>query len=197
MQKAISLDASQLDAYHVLAQAYVRQNKLDAARQTYEKRLAEKPNDVAAQTLVATILFSQGKAADARAGLEKALSIDPRAAVASNNLAYLDAEAGANLDIALNRAQTAKAALPDDPDVNDTLGWVYVKKSLPALAVSPLGAGDPEEAVRADLSLSSRRGALEGGRQGSRTSGNLARLVALAIVPRAADAKRALDTLGR
>jgi hypothetical protein len=33
------------------------------------------------------------------------LAVDARAAVASNNLAYLDAEAGTNLDVALNRAQ--------------------------------------------------------------------------------------------
>jgi tetratricopeptide (TPR) repeat protein len=50
----------------------------------------------------------------------------------------MDAEAGTNLDIALNRAQTAKAASPDDPDIDDTLGWIYVKKGLPALAISPL-----------------------------------------------------------
>jgi tetratricopeptide (TPR) repeat protein len=28
--------------------------------------------------------------------------------------------------------------MPDDPSVDDTLGWVYYKKNLPALAVKPL-----------------------------------------------------------
>jgi Flp pilus assembly protein TadD len=50
----------------------------------------------------------------------------------------MDAQAGTNLDVALNRAQAAKAALPDDPDIDDTLGWVYVKRGLPALAITPL-----------------------------------------------------------
>jgi Flp pilus assembly protein TadD len=50
----------------------------------------------------------------------------------------MDAELGTSLDVALNRAQVAKAASPDDSDLNDTLGWVYVKRGLPALAVNPL-----------------------------------------------------------
>jgi Flp pilus assembly protein TadD len=69
---------------------------------------------------------------------QKVLALDPRAAVAANNLAYMHAEAGTNLDIALNLAQVAKAELPDDPDVNDTLGWVYYKRDLANLALDPL-----------------------------------------------------------
>jgi tetratricopeptide (TPR) repeat protein len=95
--------------------------------------------------MVARILYVQGKPAESRARFEKILSIDPRAAVAANNLAYMDAEAGTNLDVALNRAQTAKAALPEDADVNDTLGWIYVKRGLPALAITPL-----EQAIQKD-----------------------------------------------
>ena len=32
----------------------------------------------------------------------------------------------------------ARTQLPDRPEVNDTLGWIYHKKGLSALAVSPL-----------------------------------------------------------
>ena len=47
-------------------------------------------------------------------------------------------------------AQTAKAALPDDPDVNDTLGWVYYKRELPSMAIEPFQQSiktDPNNAI--------------------------------------------------
>ena len=61
-----------------------------------------------------------------------------RSAVAANNLAWIYAEEGGNLDRALQLAQTAKAALPKSHEVNDTLGWIYVKKGLGSLAVPVL-----------------------------------------------------------
>jgi Flp pilus assembly protein TadD len=70
--------------------------------------------------------------------------------VAANNLAYLYAMAGDNLDVALNLAQSAKASAPDDADIDDTLGWIYYKRGLPALAVEPLRrsvAKDPKNAL--------------------------------------------------
>jgi Flp pilus assembly protein TadD len=48
------------------------------------------------------------------------------------------ASRGEQLDRALQLAQAAKADRPDDPEVNDTLGFVYLKKQLPSLAIPPL-----------------------------------------------------------
>jgi tetratricopeptide (TPR) repeat protein len=64
------------------------------------------------------------------------VAMNPRAAVASNNLAWLYAEGGGNLDVALQLAQAAHAQLTDNPQVNDTLGWVYYKKGLSTKAVA-------------------------------------------------------------
>src|SRR5204863_10054592 len=132
-----------------------------------------------------------------REAFEQTLSVDTRAAVASNNLAYLDAEAGSNLDVALNRAQAAKAALPDDADVNDTLGWIYVKQGLPALAVSPL-----EQAIQKRPSEPLYHYHLGVAHQKAgdkdRAREELSRALSLSSsFPNAADAKRALETLGR
>ena len=90
---------------------------------------------VGAQTVVGMILQMQNKQAEAQASYEKVLSMDSRAAVAANNLAWLYAEGGGNLDVALELAQTAKSQLANSPEVSDTLGWVYYKKGLPSLAV--------------------------------------------------------------
>ena len=65
--------------------------------------------------------------------------------MAANNLAWLYAEKGQNLDAALQLAQSAKAELPELSEVNDTLGFVYLQKKLPDLAVVPL-----REAVQKD-----------------------------------------------
>jgi tetratricopeptide (TPR) repeat protein len=77
----------------------------------------------------------QNKLEAARARYEKVMEIDPQAAVAANNLAWLYAEGGGNLDLALQLAQTAKTKLPTNPEVNDTLGWIYYRKNLPELAI--------------------------------------------------------------
>jgi Flp pilus assembly protein TadD len=42
------------------------------------------------------------------------------------------------LDRALQLALAAKADLPDHPEVNDTLAYVYLRKQLPSLAIPPL-----------------------------------------------------------
>jgi tetratricopeptide (TPR) repeat protein len=66
---------------------------------------------------------------------QKALKINPNFAPAANNLAYLYAETGENVDIALNLAQMAKQQFPDDPSISDTHGWVYNKKNIFGRAV--------------------------------------------------------------
>jgi hypothetical protein len=40
--------------------------------------------------------------------------------------------------VASNIAAAAKQPMPNDPSVDDTIGWVYYKKDLPALPVKPL-----------------------------------------------------------
>ena len=71
------------------------------------------------------------------------MRLDPELAVAKNNLAYLIAETGGNLDRALDLAQEAKELLPDNPNAADTLGWVLYKKQSHDAAIGYL-----REAVR-------------------------------------------------
>ena len=51
-------------------------------------------------------------------------------AMALNNLAYLEADQGVDLDQALAHAQRAQQRLPGNPDVQDTLALVYIRKNL-------------------------------------------------------------------
>jgi tetratricopeptide (TPR) repeat protein len=85
------------------------------------------------------VLFEQeGKRDEARKVYEATVKINENASVAANNLAFIYAEQGTNLDMALQLATSAKQRLPNDASVDDTIGWVYYKKGLPALAVTPL-----------------------------------------------------------
>ena len=60
----------------------------------------------------------------------KAISINPGLSQALNNLAYLLAEYGGDLDEALRFALKAKSKNKDDPFIRDTVGWVYYKMGL-------------------------------------------------------------------
>jgi len=138
LQQALAADPGYMPGYYYLAQIYVRQKRLPEARQRYEEMLKQRPDNVAAHTMVAMLLQAENKPAEAKARYEKILQLDPRAVMAANNLAYMHAEDGTELDKALQLAQTALSVAPNEPDVNDTLGWLYYKKNMAALAVAPL-----------------------------------------------------------
>ena len=108
------------------------------AQREFEAIAARQPTSVAAHTMVAMALHAQGRVDEAEKKYEAILRIDPRAPVAANNLASLYLERGRDIDLALQLAQTAKGGLPDRPEVNDTLGWVYYQKGMMTLAIGPL-----------------------------------------------------------
>ena len=78
----------------------------------------------------AATLDNMKRRTEARPLYEQVLKIQPDQAVALNNLAYLLAEEGTELDAALTLAQRAKQKAPNDPMISDTLGWIYIKKGL-------------------------------------------------------------------
>ena len=88
--------------------------------------------------MLGMLLEAQGRRADAETRYQQTLQIDPRAAVAANNLAWIYVASNRNLDEALKLAQVAHQELPDNPNVNDTLGWIYFRKNIPAIAVRHL-----------------------------------------------------------
>jgi tetratricopeptide (TPR) repeat protein len=135
LRQAIELDASLLPPYEMLGQLYISQKKLDQARTEFEALAKRQAKPVSALTMSGMILMTQGQTEAAKKKFEDVLAIDPRAVIASNNLAWMHAEAGDDLDTALRLAQTATAQAPDQPELMDTLGWVYYKKNLPDLAI--------------------------------------------------------------
>ena len=136
LKRTVEADPHSLQAYAMLGRMYYTQGRLDLARIELEKFVATAPASVPGNTMLGTILDLQGKTQQAKVRYNTALQIDPRAAVAANNLAWIDANTeGANLDVALQLAQSAKAQLPNQHEVDDTLGWIYYKKGLATRAI--------------------------------------------------------------
>jgi len=137
-RRLLEIDANAIEAYGGLGAIYLSQNRLDEARKSFEELARRQEKPVAAETMLGTILVRQNRPGEARKHFERALQLDPRAAVAANNLAWDYANTGGNLDVALQLAQTAKAEIPDNASVSDTLGFIYYKKGLSAIAVTTL-----------------------------------------------------------
>lgn len=138
LKKTVEVDPQSLQAYAMLGKMYYQQGRLDLARQELEGFVTRAPKSVPANTMLGTILELQGKKDEAKQRYNEALQVDPLAAVAANNLAWINANTNGNLDMALQLAQTAKSQLPNRHEVDDTLGWIYYKKGLSSLAIESL-----------------------------------------------------------
>jgi tetratricopeptide (TPR) repeat protein len=135
LRDAIDLDSANLMAYSLLGQIYASQRRLNEARIEYEEVARRLPKTAGPPTMVGMLHEIQNNKEEAKRWYEKALIADPGAPVAANNLAWLTAEQGGNLDVALQLAQAAKSRLPNSHEVDDTLGWIYYKKGLNTLAI--------------------------------------------------------------
>src|SRR4029078_11122743 len=61
-----------------------------------------------------------------------------RAPMAATNLAWLYVSSNRQLEEALQLAQLAHQELPDEPNIADTLGWIYVQKKMETMAIPGL-----------------------------------------------------------
>jgi tetratricopeptide (TPR) repeat protein len=126
------------DLHIRLGEAYRRKGELDPAIECFRKGRDLNANDPAAHHPLALLLDQAGRRAEARAAYEQVLKLQPDSAIALNNLAYLIAEQGGDIDLALTYAQRAKQKYPKSPDISDTLGWIYIKKNLSGQAIGIL-----------------------------------------------------------
>jgi tetratricopeptide (TPR) repeat protein len=150
LRRAISIDPNFLPGYSMLANLYLRQSRLDSARTEFRNIVTKDPTALHARTMIGVLFEIENRLEEAQKAYEEAVAVSDRAPVAANNLAYMYAQSGTKLDDALKLAQAAKAALPDSPSVEDTLGFVYYQRNLAPLAVSSFERSiekDPKNAV--------------------------------------------------
>ena len=135
LKRAIDADSSRPEPFNALAMFYVRQNRLDEGKREFERIVERDPRSIGAHTMIATILRRQGYTDEAAAQYQKVLAIDHEAAVAANNLAWIYADRGQFLEEGLRLARIARSKMPSQPEVIDTIGWLYYKLRQPALAL--------------------------------------------------------------
>ena len=120
-----------------------------------------RPDEGPPHHFLAVLYEMTGKPKQAEEQYALAIDADSTLGEPKNNLAYLLAESGGDLDRALKLAQEAKAAMPESGSAADTLGWVLYKRGVPSAAVGYLreavqtmDPGDPGLGiVRTHLSL--------------------------------------------
>ncbi len=151
LKRAITADPRFSTGYAMLASFYVQQKRLDEARAEFEGMVKRDPSAAGPRTMVGLILETQGKKAEAKKWYEDTVAAINDAPIVANNLAMIYANEGNNLDQALQLAQAAKQRLPENADVDDTLGWIYYKKGLTSLAVGPLESATQRKPDNAEI----------------------------------------------
>jgi tetratricopeptide (TPR) repeat protein len=139
LRAAIDKDPSGLEAYGLLAMLYRETGQMDRAIRTFEQARDARPDSSGVHLALGTFYEQSGRVAEAMREYEEVVRRDPKQPIAKNNLAWLLAETGSGapeqLDRALALAQDARELLPENPNVADTLGWIYLKKELPKAAI--------------------------------------------------------------
>jgi tetratricopeptide (TPR) repeat protein len=123
------------DVWLRLGETYRRSGDLTNATASFKKAQEIAPNNVTAYLQLALLYDTTGQATSARPLYEQILKLQPDNPIALNNLAFMLADSGADLDQALTMAQRAKQQRPNDANVSDTLGWIYIKKNLSDSAI--------------------------------------------------------------
>ncbi len=136
-QKVQELAPDNPQGYVLSARILNYLGKTDETIAKYEELLKTNPDSIAGLMGLATAFETQGKMDKAKEKYVRALELQPNLPAASNNLAWLLAsEEGSDLGEALRLAMQAKQALPDQPNIADTLGWVHYKRKSYSLAIS-------------------------------------------------------------
>jgi Flp pilus assembly protein TadD len=192
LRRVLEVESTNIAAYTLLGQIYATQGRLDDARSDFDRVASGNPKDISSRTMSAMILHAQGEIAEAKKRYMDILALDTRAVVAANNLAWIYADEGLNLDLAVQLAERAVEQLPDNAEMRDTLGWVYWKKQVPSLAVGPF-----EDAVKKNPENATFRyhAGLAYARTGDEARARDAFEMALKLRPEFADARRELTYL--
>jgi tetratricopeptide (TPR) repeat protein len=118
-----------------LAETYRRKGDINLAIDYFRRSSEANPGNTLPLIQLGLLMDGTDRSDQAQPIYEQILKIDPGNPVALNNLAYLKAEQGVDLESALTMAQRARQKEPKSPQIADTLGWIYIKKSQSEEAV--------------------------------------------------------------
>jgi len=134
-QGLLEKDPKNADLLFRLAESYTQKGDLNTAIDKFRLASQITPNDTRPLLQLALVMDGTERADESQPIYEQILKLQPDNPVALNNLAYLKAEKGIDLDLAQTMAQRARQKDPNSPEIADTLGWIYYKRNLSEEAV--------------------------------------------------------------
>jgi tetratricopeptide (TPR) repeat protein len=132
-EKAKAADPKFAAADLSLAEMEISEGRNAAALERLAPVVAADPKNVSALLVSARAQEAAGAHPAVLVSYRAVLDIEPSNLIALNNLAYFLATDSP--DEALSFAQRAAEMVPDNPTVQDTLGWIYYRKGLYSMAV--------------------------------------------------------------
>ena len=147
VREALKLEPGDLGHLFDEAWIYSHSRQWDQAIPRFEKLLTDNADNKRAQRLfqfsLSNIYVQKGEIRKGEEILEKVFESDPDDTQLNNDLGYLWADQGKNLDKAEQMIRKALAAEPDNGAYLDSLGWVLFKLGKYEDAIGPL-----EQAVK-------------------------------------------------
>ncbi|MFP8880197.1 MAG: tetratricopeptide repeat protein [Myxococcota bacterium] len=143
-ERALGIDPESAESLAGLGTIFGQQGDTEKAIALFDQATAIDQDTGHYPYAAAQLLLRTGNRADATARLRTIVRNFPGHAEARNDLAWTLAEAGEELDLALRLAEEASRLNPE-PDILDTLGFVYMKRGESSAAVAVL-----EKAIASD-----------------------------------------------
>ena len=134
-QDLLDKNPKNADLLFKLGEAYRRKGDLNTAIEKFRLASLAAPNNPDPLLELALLMDGTGRTDQAQPIYEQILKIQPDNPIGLNNLAYIKAEKGIDLDSAQTMAQRARQKSPNSPEISDTLGWIYIKRNLSEEAV--------------------------------------------------------------
>jgi len=137
-EKAQELNPENIQAVFASAKLLTKVGKSSEAMVKFNTMIQHSPKSIPGLMGMAALYEAEGNTSKAMEQYTKVLEIKGDNAQAANNLAWLIVSdpAGGDIGKALMLAMTAKQALPDDPNIADTLGWVHYHRASYSLAIA-------------------------------------------------------------
>ncbi len=139
---ALKTDEANPDFNRLLGYILAQHGRNDEAIALYKRLLERYPNHdelvTVARSGLSVVYVNQGEFVKGEAELEKLLERNPDDSGVNNDLGYLYADQGKNLEKAEAMIRKALEERPDDSAYLDSLGWVLFKRGKLKEAVEPL-----------------------------------------------------------
>ncbi len=127
VNKAIELKPDEPAFYDTKALVLIKLKRYDEAEKFILSALEKWPNYAPLVENLTNLYFAKGEDAKSVKWLEKLIKLKPDNPTYSNNLAYVFAELGRDLNRALSLSKKAVEKDPNSPTFLDTLGFIYYK----------------------------------------------------------------------